>query len=105
MLNQEEHTQSVFSYEIGDDETVTQAIVEAVSTVSGTPPVPAYGSDDALDPSADDALDPLYTAINPEALDSLFCSDDPPEDARLEFRYHGYEIAVHAEGRLSVSEA
>ena len=96
MLDPEEHTQGPFSYEIGDDETVTQAVVEAVSTVSETPPVPASGSDEALDP--------LYTAIDPEALESLFSPENAPEDARLEFEYHGYEIAVHGDGRLSVSE-
>ena len=96
MLDQEEHAQSPFSYEIGDDETVTQAVVEAVSTVSETPPVAAPGSDEALDP--------LYTAIDPDALNSLFSPENAPADARLEFRYHGYEIAVHGDARLSLSE-
>ena len=99
MLGQEEHAQNGFSYEIPDGESVTQAVVNAVSAVSSTPSVPTLASEDAPDPLA-----PLYTAIDPDALDSLFSPENAPEGARLEFRYHGYEITVHGGDSLSLSE-
>jgi hypothetical protein len=48
-------------------------------------------------------LDPLFTAVDPEALDSLFLpqlKDGGVADASAEitFEYHGYQIRVTATG-------
>lgn len=89
-----------FTYEISEGESVALAVVNAVSAVSSASPVPQYVSEDDAT-----ALDPLYNAIDPEALDSLFSPGNAPAGGRLEFEYHGYEITVHSGGRLSLTEA
>ncbi len=76
----------------------TQAIIEAIASAEGVDVVelrpPAY--------------DPLYSVIDPEALDLLF-DEHPPEendsDIRVTFTYEGYEVDVYDGGRVDVSEA
>lgn len=48
-------------------------------------------------------FDPLYTVVNPEALDELFRN---PHDntAHVAFEYEGYEIVVHSDGRVEVRD-
>lgn len=73
-------------------ESPSAAVVTAVSSVSGT------GSTD---------LDPLYTAIDPDALDAIFAPDAPghgTSEGRVTFTYAGYRIVVKANGRCYVSE-
>lgn len=40
------------------------------------------------------ALDPLYSAVDPEAFDRLNRSDTTE---RIEFSYHGYDVVVDGE--------
>ena len=47
-------------------------------------------------------LDPLYTAIDPDALDDLFAG--PSRQGRVAFRYEGCTVAVDSDGRTSISE-
>lgn len=51
---------------------------------------------------------PLYSAIDPEALDSLFSTTDTGKSqapGRLQFAYKGYEITVQSDGGVSIAES
>lgn len=66
------------TYELDPDESVTDGVIEAVSEASN------------LDPTS---LDPLYSVIDPDALDALFkpgYSGTP----QVTFQYNGCEIQV-----------
>lgn len=68
------------SYDLGDDEAPSTAIVRAIASVTNTSP---------LD------LDPLGDVINPVYLDGLFQNTDPSaESVEFTFTYHGYEVRV-----------
>ena len=73
------------------DTTLTQRIVRAVADAEGVDPV--------------DLHTPLYEAVNPEALESLFGESaralQPPE-AGVRFRYHGWDVRVSAAGDVAV---
>jgi len=87
-----------FSYDVSPQESLSEAVVTAVSTASGTEPAPDTS------PGAGGGLDPLYSVIDPEALDSLFHHADSGGAAgRVTFRYHGYAVTVHSEGRISLA--
>lgn len=47
--------------------------------------------------------EPLFTVVNPEALDELF---DRPSvgPARVHLEYAGYAITVHGDGRVDVDD-
>ncbi|WP_254530076.1 HalOD1 output domain-containing protein [Natrinema gelatinilyticum] len=46
-------------------------------------------------------LPPLYDAIDPEALDSIFTAGQ----GHLVFPYYGYRITVSGDGRLDVDDS
>ncbi|AEH37979.1 HalOD1 output domain-containing protein [Halopiger xanaduensis] len=47
--------------------------------------------------------EPLFTVVNPEALDELF--DRPSAGpARVHLEYAGYAITVHGDGRVDVDD-
>lgn len=63
------------------------ALVMAVSEATGDAP---------------DELNPLYTVIDPDALDSLFARPRQAHarvNGRLTFEYHGYWVVISATGR------
>lgn len=49
-------------------------------------------------------LDPLYDAIDPEALDSI-CTATPDSSLRLSFDYAGYIVLVDAGGIVQLAPA
>ena len=76
-----------------DETAVSQRVITAVATTKETDPVD---------------LDPLYEAIDPDALDALYEQDGferakPPE--RIEFAYCGCKVAVAWDGSITVSAA
>lgn len=74
---------------VSDDRQPSLAVLDLVARVEGVDPVD---------------LDPLYDAIDPEALDTL-CDPDSGF-SRLEFTYHGHAVVVKAaDGDLSISLA
>ncbi|GAB3663204.1 HalOD1 output domain-containing protein [Halopiger thermotolerans] len=77
----------------GDSVPPSQAIVAAVADHEGVDVT-------EIEPPA---YDPLYTVVNPEALDELF---DLPSagPARVHLEYEGYAITVHSDGRVDVSD-
>lgn len=70
------------------EEPPSERVIRAVSDRKGIDPT-------ALQP-------PLYDAINPEALDSLFETRDT--DGRVEFHWLGYRIVVFSSGSVRVIE-
>lgn len=70
---------------------VSQRVVEAVAAYRGLEPT---------------ALDPLYTSIDPDALDALLADRDggPDRSVDLSFRYAGLTVTVDADGTIRLSE-
>lgn len=88
-------------YEVSPHETLSEAVIRAVSNVSGTPPVP----DASSDTETDQVLEPLHTVIDPDALDSVFAhasAHTAQHTARVSFSYHGHAITVSGTGSISV---
>lgn len=74
----------------------SRAIIEAVARQEGV---------DVTDIEPPE-YEPLYTVVNPEALDELFHTPlQPPENARVVFEYEGYEIVVHSGGTVEVTDS
>lgn len=71
---------------------LSQRIVERVSDAEGVDPL---------------ELDPLYTVVDPDALDSLFRTRLASSDGlggELRFEYHDYEVRVTADGRVTLAD-
>lgn len=50
-------------------------------------------------------LDPLHTAVDPDALNSMFqpSFESPPTDLELRFSMAGCEVVVHGDGEIVVT--
>jgi hypothetical protein len=73
--NRQEH----YTYHLAPDERPSEAVVRAVSAVTGRPVV---------------ELEPLYAVIDPDALDVLFSSGRVKQTGRVSFDWSGCEIVV-----------
>jgi hypothetical protein len=62
------------------DGSVSSVVVEAVAEAAGTSPT--------------DLADPLYEAVDPDALDRLFETGDDTTGGRVEFSYADYRVTV-----------
>ena len=83
-------------YEIEPSETVSDAVIRAVSAVTGDTP----GPPDSVDEVKRSRLDPLYTTIDPDALNDLFRGKDAI--GALTFSYAGCRVRVYGDGRVAV---
>lgn len=76
-----------------ETESVSAAVIEAVSTVTNTPTTD---------------LDPLYNVINPDALDRLYkpMHDGAPRlsGGTTAFIYSDCRVTVHADGEVKVNQ-
>lgn len=45
---------------------------------------------------------PLYSAVDPEAVDALFESIPEGNEARLTFEYSEYTVTVYSDGRVRI---
>lgn len=68
-------------------EPVTSAVLTAVQSVDDRP---------------SRELPPLAHCVDPDALESLFASDDEPTSRQLTFEYDGYTVHVDGVGHVSV---
>ena len=79
-------------YAVETERSLTEAIVEAVAEVSGRP---------SISPDGDrDSLDPLYHAIDADALEAL-CASAPGTregDVSVSFSYEDCRVTVHSYG-------
>lgn len=76
-----------------DRQSVSEEVITAVAQATGTTPV--------------DLTPPLFSVIDPEALDSFVESirDESPEGiGRIEFTYCGCTVTVTADGRVIATE-
>lgn len=74
------------------DEQVSEKVVSAVAEETDSDPR---------------TLEPLYSVIDPDALDTLFETDElgpRRSPSRITFTYSGCEIVVTGDGSVSVSE-
>lgn len=74
-----------------DREHVSHRVVESVAAADGVDPID---------------LPPLYDAINPDALNTLFdpaSTDGKSTVGELRFSYHGYDVRVTAGGVVTIS--
>lgn len=61
-----------------------------------------------LEESSPVDLPPLFSAIDPDALDALFCSratEDSRSPGHVRFSYSGYDVRVRGDGDVSVTES
>lgn len=102
MANDDQRTEeSIFTYQVSASESLSEGVVQAVSIISGSDPVPNTPSDT----ETGQALEPLCTVIDPEALNSVFQPTDPDTaqpHGQVTLPYHGYEVTVQREGQISV---
>ena len=82
---------------IAAGESVSRAVVRAVSCVSGRSSIV---TGDGTAP-----LDPLYEAVDPDALDAMFrdAGDDAGAPVRVEFVYCGHEVCVDGADGVTVT--
>jgi len=73
-----------------EHESLSDTVVRAVSTASGLAATPSS--------DADLALDPLYTVIDPDTLDTMFAGRAGA--GTVTFDYHGYTVTAHGSGRV-----
>ena len=72
-----------------DDESVSAAVVRSVASYTGQDPM---------------SMEPLYTSVEPDALDELFDSRSE-RTACIEFSFSGLRVQVHADGDGKLFEA
>jgi hypothetical protein len=78
-------------YERERDQTTTRAVVEALSIALDVP---------------ETELPPIYDAVDPDALDDIFRSDDalatPDGGGHVIFEYEARRVRVESDGRILV---
>lgn len=74
----------------------TQSIIEGVARHEGVDVT-------EVEPPA---YEPLYTVVNPEALDALFrtATGSATADASVSLEYAGYDVTVYGDGRVDVAD-
>lgn len=117
-------------YEMSANESPSQGVVMAVASQTDAAPVPSFGNDNTVEnpesrgtdtatngtgseqhqSGAEDykagTLDPLYSVIDPDALDALF--ESLAEDSRdssgcVQFTYHGLQVTVYSNRQIQVT--
>jgi hypothetical protein len=93
--------QAAVVHEVAADESLSEALLAALSEV---PEVPLWPEADA-DSGDRGPSEPLYSVVDLDALDSLFRpgSTGHGRDAgRVTFSYQGYDITVYSDGQVAV---
>lgn len=82
------------TYQADTDQSLSEAVISAVASASDIDPLKLA-----------DEHGPLYDAIDPTALDSLFQSADPAEPSvgTVSFNYAGYRITVDQTGQVELT--
>lgn len=79
------------TYEVSEDESITHAVTAAMSSADGT---------------SETDLRPLYSAVDPDALDAIFASqsDDTSRDPEgtVTFEYGSRRVRVESDGTVRV---
>ncbi|UPV99854.1 hypothetical protein M0R88_15210 [Halorussus gelatinilyticus] len=90
--------QPIFTYEVSPSESFSEGVIAAVSAASGT---------DSIAPkeatSSAEVLEPLYSVVDPDALDGLFRGRDSGRGSvEVSFAYHDHEVTVSGGGQIEV---
>lgn len=95
------NTGEAFTYEIDPSESVSNAVVRAVASVSNSTTASSTTASERAGPQR---LDPLYTVIDPDALDALFRSTSAEDSrrGRVTFYYADCEVTVYGRERVEV---
>jgi len=91
----------VVTYRCARDERLSRGVVKAVAEATDISPAPGAAAD------CDATLEPLYNAVDPEALDAIFRpagSDAAPVSGRITFSYAGCEVTAESDGRISARQ-
>ena len=91
----------VFDYEIGENETVVDAVLYTVGVISNRSSFP-QGEHTVTD-GGSGLLPPLFDAVNPDALDSLF-AESSNGNVEVSFPYAGYEVTVTGTDTVLVTD-
>lgn len=89
----EHDSKPVHSFEWRRADGPSSAVIMATSEVSGDAP---------------EELEPLYTVVDPDSLNSLFArkqSGRAPVNGSVEFEYNGYWVVINANGRGHLYES
>lgn len=89
-----------FTYKVNKSESVSEAVITAVSACSEYEPLPSTRGDDSPP-----TLDPLYSVIDPDALDTLFNSwknGIPQTDGKVRFTLNEHTVTVYSYGLIRV---
>lgn len=89
-----------FIYEVTADESLSEGVVAAVAADAGVDAIPP------ADTETDGALEPLFSVVDPDALDAVFRRGDSGATGprgEVTFCYHGYEVTVRSEGRIALT--
>ena len=83
------------TYRVGPSESYTEAVVNAVASVSDRSASPVHGGP---------FLDSLYESIDPDALEALFegSNTDRGEPVTVTFSYSGYRVTVDSSRTVTV---
>ncbi|WP_276276619.1 HalOD1 output domain-containing protein [Haloarcula regularis] len=85
-------------YEVSEGQALSDGVVRAVAAVTGLrPAVPMDG-----EVEMDSIMDPLATAVDPDALDTLFDPTDDETTASITFRYQSHTVTVDNTGTVRV---
>ncbi|WP_161972972.1 HalOD1 output domain-containing protein [Halostella pelagica] len=89
------------SFEYYSEDDVYRALLTDANTPVSTAVVSAVAAASDTDPLY---MDPLYSTINPDALDTLGTPQRAADgDRHITFEFHGYEVTVSSYGSLKIS--
>jgi hypothetical protein len=93
-----------YRYDLSPEETISEGVVRAVSEWLDAVPTSGETNEDQKQ-----VLDPLYSVINPDALDAIFRTRETEhsgksdlERVEVAFRYHGGLITVREDGTITI---
>jgi len=97
----DELTEEEFTYQAPKEDSLSEAVIHAVSAFTGRKPVSANPTG-----TAGEELDLLFDTIDPDALDSLFQTAGDRESmvGTVEFFYCGCEVTVDSTGFVIVTK-
>lgn len=91
------------TYQVGGDESFSEAIVKAIAKETGRAPTVRSDVGGAVD-----VLDPLYECIEPDALDALLATAETHTQhgpTKVTFSYSGYQVTASSTGSVHVKPA
>jgi len=97
MRSEYDAAKRVSVYHLSAGESVSEGIIAAVSDVTDHAPIPNANGHDA-----EGAMEPLYHAIDPDALDTLFEQSESGARIDVSFQYMGYEITVSEDRQITI---